>query len=130
MKPAEFRCTREYLGLSAQWIAVRLNVNTGTVHHWETPRSGDVPRYAVEFIRSLAAAALQITNQLSNKYQTVLTDTTAMPVPVNDAVAKTGGGDFPASWYRMIGARVAERTGVALDYGTMEINTNKGDSPK
>lgn len=117
MTPAEFRCKREYLGLSMAWIARALNASERSVRRWEQVGHGDVPTRAAELINQLYAGAaksvsvLTVAQMKRRDRMGEAWKSVAIPVPLNDPA-----GEFPGSWFRMIAVRVAERTGQPLSY--------------
>ena len=105
MTSAEFRCTREYLGLPLNWVAKRLDVTERTVYRWEagvTP----IPPHAVDMLRGMA----KYTDRAAKSLYTHGKLTT-----YTDAVT-IGDEELPASWHRILCARVAARTGVQITY--------------
>jgi hypothetical protein len=107
MTPAEFFCAREFLGLSTQWIAIKLKVTDHTVHTWQSTK---VPAYASEFMSEMLAAAEQAVGRLTLEWPK---DVRALPVPSS---VRNGDDTFPPRYYRAIASRVRERSGVALTY--------------
>lgn len=112
MTPAEFRCAREYLGLSCQWVAEKLRVNTRTVSGWEEGRN-QPPDYAVEFLTGALEVAAQTVGTLTVKWAA---QKGQRPLPVPRGEASPHGQEFPAQYYRRIASRVSERSGVTVDY--------------
>lgn len=116
MTPAEFRCLREYLGLSTQWVAVQLGVGPRAVLRWETPGTGDVPQRAAELLvkmRGIARNAVDAA-QTTPKGQTLM-------VPPHANAWQHG---FPPAWHRHIAVRIAEKLGanvLAINY-EKEVN--------
>ena len=109
MSSAEFQCAREYLGLPAAWVAAKLGVDRRTVNRWE---GGSVPSHAASqmrewLARTERAVGLVTLKALEDKDSPLW----ATPDDFNDRMAAEG---FPASWQRMLCARVAERTGRSI----------------
>ncbi len=99
MSPAELRMVREYLGVSAEWLADRLGVALRTVRRWEHGQSAvpDGVREQVEELEVVAAGHVNAAvDALGDAVEAVLT------IPDADA------GGFPAGWWRMVAARVAQ----------------------
>jgi hypothetical protein len=112
MNGAEFRCKREYLGLSAAWIADKLGVDTRSVQRWETMKT--IPpraREAIEYLYASAARSVSIiaVNELKKHDQRRKAGEGMPPL-----VIPAGENQLPASWHRMIAVRVAERTGQEI----------------
>lgn len=108
MNGTEFHCKREYLGLSAAWIARKMTVDTRTVQRWESMATvPDHAREAMDYLFAGAARSVSViaVEQLKKKVNHVELPPLAMP---------TGDSELPPSWHRMIAVRVAERTGQAI----------------
>lgn len=104
MTPAEFRCLREYLGLTTQWLAVRLGVTSRAVLRYESPGE-TVPAKAASLLEDLAAqATIEVLNHKSG----------SITVP---AEMSWHYGDYPPTWYRMIAARIAQSGQAEITYG-------------
>jgi hypothetical protein len=110
--PAEFRCAREFLGLSTQWVAEKLKVDSRDVRTWESGLA-EIPAGATEFMQELLAAASQTVGTLTIKWSEQNGDK-AIPVPNGEVMPD---GEMPARYYRHIASRVAERTQLGIDYG-------------
>lgn len=108
MSGAEFCCSREFLGLPRQWVAAKLGVHVKTIETWE--RSGNVPERAHEFMTLLLEMAQQAVGKMTLSWKGVI------PVPQG----RNGFEDFPASFHRMIAARVNERTKAGIVYKETE----------
>jgi DNA-binding transcriptional regulator YiaG len=112
MSPAEFRCLREYLGLSTQWVAVQLGVGPRAVLRWESP-GGTVPQRAA----SLLTLMRQRAHEAVDAYQ-VVTGGQHLLVPAEI----TGWADeMPPAWHRHIAVRAAEKLGanvLSIDYAS------------
>jgi hypothetical protein len=109
MKPAEFLCAREFLGLKASWIASQLQVHPKTVNAWEEP-GANVPQYAEAFMLNLLKGAEQAVGAMCTTKKKIK----ELPVPRGYKVPE--GHPFPATYYRSIASRVAERTGCTIEY--------------
>ena len=99
MSPAELRMVREYLGVSAEWLADRLGVALRTVRRWEHGKSAvpDGVREQVEGLEEVAVGHVNAAvDALGDAVEAVLT------IPDADA------GGFPAGWWRMVAVRVAQ----------------------
>jgi hypothetical protein len=112
MRPAEFRCAREFLGLPVYWVATQLGVHAQTVYAWER-RGAKIPSsYASDFLTKELAIAAQTVGTLTLEWTKQKGDT-PLPVPAADPIE----GRYPAAYYRQIASRVAERlTHVGIDY--------------
>jgi len=120
MTPAELRMVRDYLGLTADWLAARLGVSARTVRHWEAGRYPipDGVRQEVEHLEELTAQAVH--------------DTAArlMDIPEPWVVTYRSDAEYaavhpeagwPASWHRHLLARIAERvTGLRVVYAPVD----------
>lgn len=110
MRPAEFRCAREYLGLPAYWIAIQLGVRAQTVNSWER-RGAKIPDYASDFLTKELAVAAQTVGTLTVEWKKQKGDK-PLPVPAADPIEDR----YPAAYYRQLASRVAERLPVGIDY--------------
>ena len=105
MSGAEFACAREYLGLTPTWVADRLGVDRRTVWKWEQGKT-KLPARAVNEMAgwlertSKAVGVATLKANGDNGFELLAT---------TDGMDNPHG--FPASWQRMLCARVAERTG-------------------
>lgn len=109
MNAAEFRCGREYLGLSTQWVAEKLQKNTRTISAWEEGKS-PLPSYASEFMSAMLAAGEQTVGALTTRLPSM---GDSIPVPFGDKVRDR---EHPPAYYRRIASRVAERTKMTIEY--------------
>lgn len=109
MTAAEFRCTREALGLPLKWLASNLGVTERTIYRWE---QGLVPisDYAMEALGLLdeytSACVVYLTKSRSTKPLTTYTD----------AIAEVGDDAFPASWHRALTRVAADAAGRGIVY--------------
>jgi len=107
MTPAEFRCLREYLGLPLNWVASNLAVTERTVNRWENGVTPIPDRASAELAR-----LAEYTNRCVEKVM-------RMRKQYGQLVTTPDGevDGFPASWHRMVCARVAAETGLPVRYG-------------
>ena len=122
MSGAEFRCLREFLALSPEWLSEHFDVQERTIHRWSTS-DGDVPGEVAERMRLIARDTSAYVSTLARTGGTVLTyrnddqfqrsaDISSLPTNHRQFAAI-----FPASWHRAVAARVLhEQGGVAIDY--------------
>lgn len=107
MTPAEFRCAREFLGLEIKWIAAALGVTVRQVNRWErgvTP----IPTRASDWLHAALADARSCVDCLVAENAPLVT--------YADAEVTVGDEDYPASWHRMVCARVADATGLPIAF--------------
>lgn len=108
MRSTEFRCWREFLGLTKAWCADQFGCTPVQITIWER-RDSEIPAYADTMMRAWLDHASQVVGKLtvSDLGRRVLAPTDAHP----------GGdlGGMPPSWHRAIAARVAERTGYPIE---------------
>lgn len=110
MTGAEFRLARHLLGLPAEWLAQRWDVNLRTIQRWDMATS-PVPAAIAAMLEGLMAEAFDVVEDLA----TALPPDGRLIMPRTDE--DVHGGDYPASWYRAIGARLMdERPDVTFDY--------------
>lgn len=106
MTPAEFKVTREFLGLSGAALGRLLGVSDRTVRHWEDGKYSipDGVRLAVEDLEARTAAFI---DGVAKKIMDV--PDPAVITYRNDAQYRAAHPEveFPASWHRAVCARVA-----------------------
>lgn len=116
MNPAEFQCSREYLGLPVIWVAEKLGVDRRTVYRWENEKT-TLPDWASQTMREWVAR----TNRAVNLVTLEVLRHNDIPLEATsddfDGMAEEG---FPASWQRMLCARAAERTGRPIRWMNIE----------
>lgn len=116
MNAAEFRCLREFLGLPVNWVAEQLYVKSDTIRRWERDH-GQISPFARTLMRGWVSQANRVvgalTIELTKRKSEINAPQDDCPTEMLDRM--------PASWHRMVAARVAERTGL-------EIVWHQGDS--
>jgi hypothetical protein len=113
MKGIEFRCRREYLGLTAGWLAQQMGVYVRTVQRWEE-KTGDIPPKAEQAMTYLCAGAARAVSTIAVE-QIKLKANLKEGEPLPPLMIPAGADEqLPASWHRMIAVRVAERTGQEI----------------
>lgn len=115
MTAGEFRMVREYLGLTAEWVASRLGVALRTVRRWEAGTS-PVP----EGVREQMEAWEADTAHAVEVYVEQLMDT---PEPflrlVGDDDPDRDLSEWPPRWQRHVAARAAvEVPGLRVGYAS------------
>jgi DNA-binding XRE family transcriptional regulator len=120
--PAEFRCQREYLGLPLGWMAQALGVAERTVNRWESGVT-PVPERAALAMAQLSDYTRRCVDKLASPRNRgkPLTTTADDERPI-----ETWG--LPASWHRMMCARVAAETGRHIEYSDGPL-TDAGLTP-
>ncbi|MDT0306142.1 DUF1870 family protein [Streptomyces sp. DSM 44917] len=123
MTPAEFQTVREYLGLSGPWLASYLGVSYKTIQHWQSGRF-PVPDGVRLTLEELEERTAQFVDAVARSVNT-------RDEP-GDAVVETYRSDeeyraahpdaeFPASWHRMVVARVAQQVpALSIVYAVRE----------
>lgn len=115
MSNADFRAMREYLGLPAQWLAERLEVNTRTVQKWDSGEAR-IP----EGISSRMESLESFTGGVVARFVDELHDDAEMyfeiPRTHEDLEEMDEYADMPLDWWRMVGARVRTERGVVLEW--------------
>lgn len=119
---AEFRCHRERLGLTQQWLADDLGVALKTVRRWEygywpvpTERAG----HLLVLVRQTDAFVDQIVEVIRADAVEQDGDPGWISTFATDEVYRRQHPEltWPASWHRAAMARVAERIpGLRIDY--------------
>jgi transcriptional regulator with XRE-family HTH domain len=118
MTDAEFRVAREFLGLTAEWLAEHLGVSSRTVRHWEAGKFAIPDGVRLE-IKALKARTGAFIEGCVEKL---------MDVPDPGVVVYRSDADyraahpeigFPASWHRAAVARIAlEVPALRIAYAT------------
>ncbi len=104
MTPAEFKCYRESLGLSAQWLADRWGVATYSVQRWERSRS--LPEeLAIDLEGIERRMYVEIESGSMGGGDRVI------EVPRTDEDSPDG---MPAAYHRAVALAVARRTGARI----------------
>lgn len=98
MSEAEFRMVREYLGLTAEWLAGHFGVNLRTVRRWEHGQT-PVPEGIREGMELLEAEAAEQVGRLVDE----LRDASDLVLTIPRAA-----GRYQQGWWRMVAARVAQ----------------------
>lgn len=106
MTPAEFQMTREFLGLSGPWLAKHLGVSYKTIQHWQTGRypvpdgvrlrMEDLERRTGDYIGMVVEQVMDVPDPVLVTYRTD-----------EEYAAADPSSPMPASWHRMVVARVA-----------------------
>lgn len=106
MTPAEFQMVREFLGLSGPWLAKHLGVSYKTIQHWQTGKylipdgvrleMEDMEQRTGDYIGMVVQQLMDIPDPVVVTYRTDEEYRAADP-----------SAPFPASWHRMVMARVA-----------------------
>ena len=103
MNCAEFKVWREFLGLPVPWVAKQIGVTPDTIRRWEDS-DGTVNRLAQLMMRNWINTAQRAVGRLTVEFTE----------SKESIQAAKEDGVWPAGWYRMIAARVAERTGLEI----------------
>lgn len=99
MSAAEFRITRERLGLSTDTLSNRFDVHLRTIRRWEHGHS-PVPDGIRDELQDLTTEATRQVAHLVAALED--TDQPTLTIPDRDT-------DWPASWWRMIAGRVTDQ---------------------
>lgn len=98
---AEVRTLREGLGLTADWLADHLGIQTRTVQRWEAGHNAVAEFAADELLLLEAQAAEQVTAHVEAF--------TGTRVPAVLAIDDTAPDCWPAGWQRRIAFRVRQQ---------------------
>ncbi len=123
MTDAELRCVREWLGVSAEWLAAHLGVEDRTVLRWE---SGTTP--IPDGVRRRIGRLAQLTTESVDALTKMLADRANPRVSVYrsdaDYHAASPGAVMPASWHRMVVVRTAnELPALSIVYAPSQPST-------
>lgn len=115
MSNADFRAMREYLGLPAQWLAERFEVNTRTVQKWD---SGEalIPKEISEEMRSLEFDTRLVVARFVDELHDNGEMCFEIPRTHEDLEEMEEHADMPLDWWRMVGARVRTERGGFLEW--------------
>lgn len=114
MTPAEFRCTRDTLGLPAGWLAGRLDVTVRTVGKWESGES-PIPPGATRELEDAADAMEHLIARLREHHTTQNAVVMGVPRTDADAARMKPAHDYPAAFWQRAAAAVA-RSGGAVEW--------------
>jgi len=117
MTGAEFRCLREYLGLTNAWLADYLGVHERSVNRWGDDISPIPPGIADDMQKLDADAAMSVDAGVAHLRTT--NSRTWTTWRTDDALHAAHPDDgHTAQWHRAIAARIRERVaGVVLEFG-------------
>jgi predicted transcriptional regulator len=116
MTDAEFRCVREWLAVTGEWLADRLGVEGRTVRRWEAGTS-PIPDGVREELEALEAMTGEAVAQAVAQLQDVPDVTVVVYRTDEDYRAAVAETRMPASWHRRVVMRAAlEVPGVAITY--------------
>jgi DNA-binding transcriptional regulator YiaG len=116
MTDAEFRCVREWLGVTGDWLADHLGVTGRSVRRWEAG-TAPVPDGVRVELEQLEAQ----TGEAVDRLVATLRDARDPEVVVyrtdEEIRAADPGSPWPAEWWRRVAMRaVLEVDGVAIRY--------------
>lgn len=106
MTSAEFKCVREGLGLTSQWLADRWGVALFSVQRWEKERvlPGDLEADLCSLVARFESAVLDGVASAGDRY---------VEVPRTDDQSPD---EMPAAYHRAVALAVARRTGARIAY--------------
>lgn len=102
MTAAELRAIRAGLGVTAEWLAGHLGVQTRTVQRWEAGAT-PIRAFAVEALQLLEAEAADQVRRHVEAFEAA-----SDRVPPVLFVEDSGQADWPPGWQRMIAFRVRQ----------------------
>lgn len=107
MSDAEFRCLREWLGLTMEWLADHLGVAERTVRRWEAGTSR-VPQGVADELLRLSEVTYDALNGLTGKLADMADPGVITYRSDEDYRQHHPDQDWPASWHRALCARLAD----------------------
>ena len=115
MTAAEFRCLRESLGLTRVQAADLLRVAERTVRRWELGEVAVPDGVAAELWRIVTHTG-NVRDEAVNDANESLTDPVVVVFRSDEDLwyARPSMRGWPASWHRVIAARVAVETGARI----------------
>lgn len=115
LSPAEFRCVREWLGLTPLWMADHLGVAESAVHRWEAGVSSLPVGAASELLR-LAETTHDALDDMIDSVKDLHNPTIVTYRTDTSYREHFPEQDWPASWHRALCARLAAETPVRIEY--------------
>lgn len=116
MSAAEFRCLREWLGLTTLWVADHLDVAERTVHRWEAGASR-VPAGVSDEMLRLSEVTYDVLNGAVDQLMDAPEPGIITYRTDEDYRAHHPEQDWPASWHRALCARIADEVpGLRISY--------------
>lgn len=116
MTGAEFRCLREWLGLTTDWTARHLGVAERTVHRWEADVSR-IPRGVSDGLLRLSEITYEALSGIVEKLLDVSEPGVITYRTDADYREHHPEQDWPASWHRALCARIADEVpGLRITY--------------
>lgn len=116
MSPAEFRVTREFLGLSGPWLAAHLGVTARTGRHWEQGKY-PIPDGARLEIERIEAETGKFVRFCADQIKDVPEPNMVTYRSDEEFHAAYPDLAYPASWHRAVVARVAQEvSGLVIRY--------------
>lgn len=118
MTPAEFKATREHLGLTSKWLAERWGVAVHSVERWEKDRI--LPDDLLEDLLLIKRYADELIGIAVKHGENGLQIETPLDVPrtAKDDYNK----EYPPAFWRMIAWEAADRTGDRIVYTGQQVD--------
>lgn len=111
MTPAEFRATREYLGLSLAWIADMAQVNVRNVRKWDQGQN-PVPEGIGQALDKIARETAQYVEKVAARREGDPDYRVKIPQPTTAKEDRELGeewGYWPMGWWWNVAGRVLDR---------------------
>lgn len=115
LSAAEFRVTREHLGLSRRNMAAMLEVEERAVRRWDDGLS-PVPPGVVATIARWVELTDAYVEQMADAFDSRQGTAVLYTYRDDDAYRRAGNDEWCAGWHRAMIARVAERIDVSIEY--------------
>lgn len=112
LSAAEFQTTREYLGLSTNWIANKLVLNERRLVRMENGQEPVIPPPVIKLLDDIYEDTRETVERMTAVYRRKAKAAGDEPVILKtyrtDAEYAAAGGVYPSRWHRHVCARVAE----------------------
>lgn len=131
MTPAEFRATREYLGLSVGWIAEWAGVNERSVRKWDQGEN-NVPEAIAAALDKIAKATDLFVSKVAHKRLMDPSWEFAVPRPQKaeeDRRLDAQWGEWSMDWWWNVAGRVLDENRKGRGGAVVYVEAAEGEGP-
>lgn len=131
MTPAEFRATREYLGISCEWISRWGDINDRSVRKWDKG-DNNVPEPIAEWLDRIAKATELFVSKAAHKRAMDPTWEFGVPRPKKekeDRKLNELWGGWPGDWWWNVAGRVLDEDRKHRGGALIYIDAHEGEGP-
>lgn len=115
LSPAEFRVTREHLGLSRRDVAAMLEVEERAVRRWDDGTSA-LPPGVIASVAHWVELTDDYVRQMAEAFNSKPGSVVLYTYRNDDDYRRAGNDQWCAGWHRAMIARVAEHIDVSIEY--------------